>query len=77
MKSFGFFSLNKLYIYIVYIHHKKLHFSYKYILELYSFVSVYVRVCGGGGRYVLKIYYLLRIYSKRIIKTNQGNKMMT
>ena len=70
-----------IYIYIVYIHHKKLHFSYKFILELYSFVSVYVCgwVCGcvGGDKYVFKICYLLQIYNKRIIKTNQGNKMMT
>ena len=37
-------------------------------------VCVCVCVCE---RYMLKIWYLLQIFNKRIVKTNQGNNMIT
>ena len=40
-------------------------------LELFPFVSVCL--CE---RHMLKIQYLLQIYNKKIVKTNQGNEMM-
>ena len=40
-------------------------------LELFPFVSV----CFCE-RHMLKIQYLLQIYNKKIVKTNQGNEMM-
>ena len=60
-------------LYVTAVNIKKLHiFSYRYISELYSFVSV----CACE-RYMLKIKYLLQIYNKRIVKTNQGKNMKT
>ena len=47
-----------------------------YILHAITFqncITVIVCLCE---RYMLKIQYLLQVYNKKIVKTNQGNKMM-
>ena len=48
-----------------------IYFLNKYISELYFFVSVCVCV-----KDMLKIFYLLQIYNKIFVKTNQEIKMM-
>ena len=52
-------------------HKNRICFAYKIFSELFPFV----RVCLCE-RNMLKIQYLLQIYKKRIVKTNEGNEMM-
>ena len=75
-----------IYIYI-YIYIKKPNFivcdccehqkSTYFFIQIY-FGTVFLRQCMCvRERYILKIKYLLQIYNKRIVKTNQGNNMKT
>ena len=55
------------------VHQKILYFfQHKYFVTL--FYRQFICVCG---RYMPKIYYILQIYNKKIVKTNQRNKLMT
>ena len=51
--------------------------SHYFSIHIY-FGTVFLRQCMCVyKRYMLKFYYLLQIYNKRIVKTNQGNNMKT
>ena len=78
-------SIHNVYIYIYVI--KKTNFnvcercehqkSHIFFIQIY-FETVFLRQCMCVcEKHTLKIWYLLQIYNNRIVKTNQGNNMIT
>ena len=64
-------------MYVTAVNIKKSHLYIYFSIQIY-FGTVFLRQCMCVyERYMLKIQYLLQIYNKRIVKTNQGNNMKT
>ena len=60
-------------MHMIAVEHQKITFS----IHIYFGIVFHRQCMCVYERYMLKIYYLLQIYNKRIVKTKQGNNMRT